>query len=61
MFSVRLMFAPQNIIDYVYIHELAHLVHHDHSPKFWKLVEQVMPNYKQAEKHLTDHNLSYYL
>jgi predicted metal-dependent hydrolase len=59
--SVRLMFAPPNIIDYVYIHELAHLVHHDHSPKFWKLVEQVMPNYKQAEKHLTDHNLSYYL
>lgn len=59
--SVRLMFAPPRVIDYVILHELAHLVHHDHSPRFWKLVESVMPDYEQAEKHLTEHNLRYFL
>jgi predicted metal-dependent hydrolase len=59
--SVRLMFAPPRTIDYVLLHELAHLVHHDHSPNFWKVVEQVMPDYRTHEKLLTDNNLKYYL
>lgn len=59
--SVRLMFAPSGVIDYVLIHELAHLVHHDHSPRFWSVVEKVMPNYKLAEKHLKDNSLKYFL
>lgn len=59
--SVRLMFAPRSVIEYVLIHELAHLVHHDHSPRFWKLVETVMPSYRNAEKHLAEHTRSYYL
>ncbi len=59
--SVRLLFAPTRIVDYVLIHELAHLVHHDHSPRFWKVVEQVMPDYEVAEKHLKDFNSKYYL
>lgn len=59
--SVRLMFAPSWVIDYVLIHELAHLVYHDHSPRFWKLVETVMPSYRNAEKHLKEHSHRYYL
>ncbi|MBK7149922.1 MAG: M48 family metallopeptidase [Bacteroidetes bacterium] len=59
--SVRLMFAPPAVIDYVYIHELAHLVHHDHSAAFWKLVEQMMPDYRKAEKHLKENGGKYYL
>ncbi len=59
--SVRLMFAPPRTIDYVLIHELAHLVHHDHSVRFWKLVEQVMPDYRIHEKHLQENHLKYYL
>ena len=59
--SIRLMFAPSRTIDYVLLHELAHLVHHDHSPSFWKVVEQVMPDYRIHEKHLTDNHLKYYL
>jgi predicted metal-dependent hydrolase len=59
--SVRLMFAPPRTIDYVLIHELAHLVHHDHSSRFWKVVEQVMPDYKNHEKHLQENHLKYYL
>ena len=59
--SVRLMFAPSKVIDYVLIHELAHLVYHDHSPRYWKLVERVMPDYGTAEKHLKEYSNSYYL
>lgn len=59
--SVRLLFAPPKVVDYVLIHELAHLVHHDHSPRFWKVVEQVMPDYQNAEKHLKEFSNKYYL
>jgi hypothetical protein len=34
------------------IHELAHLIHHDHSTRFWKTVERVMPDYKKWEQWL---------
>jgi len=47
--SVRLLFAPPEVIDYVLIHELAHLIEHNHSDKFWKLVEKVMPGYQLAD------------
>lgn len=59
--SIRLMFAPAKVIDYVLIHELAHLVHHDHSNRFWNLVKQVMPDFEQAEKHLKEKHIQYYL
>lgn len=59
--STRLMFAPPRVIEYVLIHELAHLLHHDHSARFWKIVEQVMPDYREAEKHLKENHLKYYL
>jgi len=59
--SARLLFAPTRTVDYVLIHELAHLVHHDHSPRFWKVVEQAMPDYRAHEKHLQENHLKYYL
>lgn len=52
--STRLLFAPDDVLTYVCIHELAHLVEHNHSPQFWKLVEKAMPNYKENIKWLKE-------
>jgi predicted metal-dependent hydrolase len=49
-FSYRLMHYPDDIIDYVVVHELAHLVHMNHSKSFYALVERYYPNYKDAIK-----------
>ena len=48
----RLLQAPPHIINYVICHELAHLKEMNHSAKFWGVVEQLSPDYKQAEKEL---------
>jgi predicted metal-dependent hydrolase len=51
-FSTRLLLAPLDVIDYVIIHELSHLIHMNHSDKFWSLVGTIMPEYKIHEKWL---------
>ena len=43
-----LIMAPMKVIDYVIVHELVHTIHKNHSAKFWKKVETIMPNYKDA-------------
>ena len=45
--SWRLLMAPPEVFRYVVIHELCHLPHPDHSPRFWALVGQQMPDYTQ--------------
>jgi hypothetical protein len=47
--STRLLFAPEDVVDYVIIHELAHLVEMNHSDRFWHLVQNAMPDYKNKE------------
>ncbi|MEY8200765.1 MAG: SprT family zinc-dependent metalloprotease [Colwellia sp.] len=53
-FNWKIIMAPNRIVDYVVIHELCHLKHHDHSPKFWKEVERVIPDYLACKEWLKE-------
>ncbi len=53
-FSWRLMQYPPEAVDYVVVHELAHIRHHDHSAAFWAFVAQIMPDYRARQALLRD-------
>lgn len=46
-FSLYLMQKDERFIDYVIVHELAHIKHHNHGKSFYKLIEKYMPDYKE--------------
>ncbi|MBN1696872.1 MAG: M48 family metallopeptidase [Spirochaetales bacterium] len=52
--STRLLFAPEGVLDYVCVHELAHLIEKNHSHRFWSLVRKVMPDYKKRKNWLKE-------
>ena len=52
MLNWRLLHYRLPVLDYVVIHELAHLRHMDHSPRFWAVVESVCPDYLQLRQAL---------
>ncbi|MFH1781264.1 MAG: M48 family metallopeptidase, partial [Patescibacteria group bacterium] len=54
-FNWRVIMAPPLVIDYIIVHEMSHLIHRNHSPKFWKQVELILPDYKVRKKWLRDH------
>lgn len=53
-FAWRLIMAPPDVIDYVVVHELAHIEHHNHSRAFWARVGEIMPDYAVKRKWLKD-------
>lgn len=55
-FNWLIMLAPNRMVDYVVIHELCHLIHHDHSPEFWRELGRVMPDYQQCREWLRENS-----
>jgi hypothetical protein len=54
-FSWRLAMAPEHVLDYVVVHELAHLEHRNHSRRFWDRVGNIFPSYMESERWIKDH------
>lgn len=54
-FSWRLVLAPPEVLEYVVCHEVAHLLHHNHSTAFWEAVEKLCPEHRKARKWLKTH------
>ena len=54
-FSWRLILAPPYVLDYLAAHEVAHLVELNHSPRFWRLVRRLDPDFERARRWLDLH------
>lgn len=53
-FNWRLILAPEDVLDYVVVHELAHRKEMNHSKAFYAIVESVLPDYHTSRKWLRD-------
>jgi predicted metal-dependent hydrolase len=51
-YNWKIIIAPDRIVNYVVIHELCHMLHHNHSPTFWKAVERYCHDYRDCSKWL---------
>lgn len=51
-FNYRLVMAPIELVDYVIVHELCHLIHMNHDRSFWRRVGSILPDYKKRKESL---------
>ena len=51
-FNYRITLLPESLAEYIIVHEICHLGEFNHSKKFWSLVEQTIPDYKEKRKAL---------
>ena len=56
-FNWKLVLVPEDLLDYVVVHELAHRLEMNHSPRFWTVVEREMPDYRERRKRLKEYKL----
>jgi len=58
-YNWHLILMPDRIMDYVVVHELCHLLEMNHSERFWRRVEAVLPDYENRKKWLKDNGKQY--
>ena len=51
-YNWRIVMAPHRIVDYVVVHELCHLLEHNHSPAYWRHVERIVPDFRECKEWL---------
>ena len=52
MFNWRISMAPSDVLAYIVLHEMCHLIHFNHSRDFWNLLESIMPDYRDKKEWL---------
>lgn len=57
LFNWRCVMAPAPVIDYIVVHEMCHMVHMNHSKEYWKLVESIIPDYKERKEWLRNNGV----
>lgn len=55
-FNLALVCAPEHVIEYVFVHEMCHLKEKNHSQNFWRDVSIRLPDYRQSQQWLKDHD-----
>ncbi|MEO1658882.1 MAG: SprT family zinc-dependent metalloprotease [Pseudomonadota bacterium] len=61
VFNWRLAFAPPEVLSYVAAHEAAHRIEMNHGPRFWNLVWEICPDYREHSRWLKDHGESLFV
>ena len=56
-YNWRIILAPHRIVDYVVVHELCHLLEHNHSPRYWRHVEHHIPDWRNCREWLKGQSL----
>ncbi|WP_245592121.1 M48 family metallopeptidase [Clostridiisalibacter paucivorans] len=56
-FNWRCSMAPSNVLDYIVVHEMCHMVHFNHSKAFWNLVGKIIPDYKERKEWLRHYGI----
>lgn len=56
-YNYKIIMAPMEVIDYLVVHELCHLIYMNHSKQYWNMVRKVMPDYKIREHWLKENGL----
>jgi predicted metal-dependent hydrolase len=57
MINAALLLLPPRFMKYIIVHELSHRLRADHSPAFWRIVEQAMPRFDAVRKELMEYRL----
>lgn len=57
LFNWRCSMAPANILDYIVLHEMTHMIHKDHSQEFWDRVAWIMPDYELRKEWLKNNGV----
>ncbi|WP_111931452.1 M48 family metallopeptidase [Clostridium tertium] len=57
LFNWRCSMAPANILDYIVLHEMVHMIYKDHSQEFWNKVAAIMPDYESRRLWLRDNGI----
>jgi hypothetical protein len=55
--NYKLIKLPERLIDYIIIHELCHLIHLNHSKKYWREVAKILPDYQKLERELKKYKM----
>jgi predicted metal-dependent hydrolase len=59
-FNYKVIFLPENLLDYLVVHELCHLKEFNHSKRFWELVFKALPDFVKLRKDLRNSYISLY-
>ena len=51
-FHWKCLMAPLTVLDYIIVHEMAHLIHDNHSESFWNVVDKILPDYRERKSWL---------
>lgn len=57
LFNWKCVMAPSPVLDYIVVHEMAHLIEHSHSQKFWDIVASILPDYISRKEWLKNNGI----